>query len=174
MRHVRVWPVLGLLAGFAAWPFTARPGGQVWPVLTAFRACLRQRRWSVGNSQPPHVFIDGNSINARYSGNFPVRLAGAVQGFDRLYAGHRQLIGHAKLSRHFRAELAQHNQPLQWPVLTRTCAAGLDRAVTRWEPTPRTVWSWRTVTVKAIEPSRICQGTCRPYTATSAWLAIRG
>ncbi|MEY3226135.1 MAG: hypothetical protein RLZZ536_754 [Planctomycetota bacterium] len=118
MRHVRVWPVLGLLAGFAAWPFTARPGGQVWPVLTAFLACLRQRRWSVGNSQPPHVFIDGNSINARYSGNFPVRMAGAVQGFDRLYAGHGQLIGHARLSRHFRAKIAQQNQPLQWPVLT--------------------------------------------------------
>ena len=57
-------------------------------------------------------------------------MAGAVQGFDRLYAGHGQLIGHARLSRHFRAEIAQHNQPLQWPVLTRTCAAGFDCAMT--------------------------------------------
>jgi len=58
------------------------------------------------------------SINAQNPGNFAVRMAGAVQGFDRLYADHGQLIGHARLSRHFRAEIASHDQSLQWPVLT--------------------------------------------------------
>jgi hypothetical protein len=68
-------------------------------------------------------------------------MAGAVQGFDRLYAGHGQLIGHARLSQHFRAEIAQHNQPLQWPVLTRTCAAGFDRAMTHAVVLTRSVLS---------------------------------
>ena len=41
------------------------------------------------------------------------------------------MIGHAELPRHFRAEIAQHNQPLLWPVLTRTCLAGFERAMTK-------------------------------------------
>jgi hypothetical protein len=70
------------------------------------------------------------SINAQIPGNFAVRMAGSVQGFGRLYTGHGQLVGHARLARHFRAEIASHDQSLQWPVFTRTCAAGLNRAIT--------------------------------------------
>ena len=41
-------------------------------------------------------------------------MTGTVQCFDRLYVGHGQMIGHAELSRHVRAEIAQHNQVLVW------------------------------------------------------------
>jgi hypothetical protein len=57
-------------------------------------------------------------------------MTGSVQCFDRLNVGHGQMIGHAELSRHFRAEIAQHNQTLLWPVLTRTWLAGFERAMT--------------------------------------------
>jgi hypothetical protein len=57
-------------------------------------------------------------------------MTGSVQCFDRLNVGHGQMIGHAELSRHFRAEIAQYNEPFLWPVLTRTCVAGFERAMT--------------------------------------------
>jgi hypothetical protein len=126
LRHERVWLVLNLVSRF----FFRRTGAQVWPVLSLLGARLTVHWSSLGRSQPLHIFVDRSSINAQYSSNFPVRMTGAVQCFDRLNAGHGQLIGHTKLSQHFRAEIAQHNQSLQWPVLTRTCVAGFDRAMT--------------------------------------------